>query len=163
MALSDDIGARGQALFFSMITRFCDRGRPLFSPCFLGDKFVGVDFLIELNDTGLSPCFFFVQVKATRQGYLIDDAPIKRLRVKVSQEHMDRLRSYPAPTYVVGIDERTEQGFIIAVDVQSPSQIKSLPTQYPLTCQNMTLLWDEVRDYWRKHDMKLKDSIFSIR
>jgi len=83
MAVSDDIGSRGEALFFIMLTRFCDRRLPYFRPHFLGEKFATLDYLIELVDAGSVTPFFFVQVKTTTQGYTRSRLGRRRLKVQV--------------------------------------------------------------------------------
>src|SRR4051812_18901090 len=113
MAVSDDIGARGEALFFIMITRFCGRRRPFFRPHFLGEKFVTLDYMVELIDAGSATPFFFIQVKTTTQAYVRDRMGNQRLKIHVSRADMQRLVAYPAPTYVVGIDEIEEIGYIV--------------------------------------------------
>ena len=161
MAISDDIGARGEALFFIMLTRFCGRRRPFFRPHFLGEKFVTLDYIVELIDAGPTTSFFFVQVKTTTQGYVRDMTGNKRLKVHVSHTDMQRLVSYPAPTYVVGIDEIAEMGYIIAANHDSPARIASLPTAFLLDCDTLEHLWHEVKTFWEQRDMRLEQSAFS--
>jgi hypothetical protein len=76
----DDIGERGQAMFFVVMTELCGRNEPYFRPRFLGDKFPTFDFLVELVDH--PGYFFFVQVKTTTKGFTIDPP---KLQVQVSQ------------------------------------------------------------------------------
>lgn len=161
MALSDDIGARGEALFFVMLTRFCGRRRPFFRPHFLGAKFVTLDYIVELVDAGIATPFFFVQVKTTTQGYLRDRMGNQRLKVQVSSSDMQRLVSYPAPTYIVGIDEIEEIGYLVSANRSSPAHISSLPTIFPLDCDNLEHLWYEVKEFWEQRDMNL-ESTFSV-
>ncbi len=155
----DYIGLRGENMCNNLLTKFCP-GRPLpfFKPIFLGEKFQTLDFMIELVGAGEVTPFFFIQVKTTREGYTKQG---KRLKVKVSAEAMSRLRAYPAPTYVVGIDEVQEKGSIISANAGSPLMVSSLPTTFELECGNLERLWQEVRDYWRQRDMDLKDSVFA--
>lgn len=72
-------------------------GRPIFRPRFLGDKYPTFDYIVEVVDP--PACFFFVQVKATTKGYT-EHRPY-RLKVQVSQDDIDRMVAYPAPTRVV--------------------------------------------------------------
>ena len=161
MAVRDDIGTRGEAICFVLLTQFCGYDRPLFRPHFLGDKFPTLDYLVEVVDIGQVTSFFFVQVKTTTQGYAQVRDGQKRLRVQVSRDDMSRLVQYPAPTYIIGIDEREEIGYIVAANEQSPNRISSLSTQFPLNCQNLEQLRNEVRDFWSQRDMRLTKSIFS--
>jgi len=73
-----------------------------------------VDFIVELtNHTGDITPYFFVQVKTTREGYTKKH---KRLKIKVSKDNILKLASFPAPTYIVGIDENAETGYIISAN-----------------------------------------------
>lgn len=128
MPAKDDIGIRGEALFVAHIMQFCGRNRPFFTPHFLGDKFPTIDYIVELNDTD-RPMHFFAQVKSTRRGYTDDAA--RRLKVGVAKSDTSRLISYPAPAYVIGIDEPGERAFIASVDKHKT--ISSITTAYPLT------------------------------
>ena len=110
---------------------------------------------------GQAARFFFVQVKTTMQGYTQTRDGQRRLRVQVSQDDMSRLIQYPAPTYIIGIDEREEAGYIVAANEQSPNRISSLSTQFPLNCQSLEQLWNEVKDFWSQRDMRLTQSMFS--
>lgn len=107
----DVIGERGEAIFRVLITRRHPVDGFLFgSPRFLGEKNRTVDFLVELfHDAPVTP-FLFVQVRSTRAGYTGDG----RLKVKVSGSHIERLVAYPAPTYIVGIDEARERGYLLS-------------------------------------------------
>ena len=68
---------------------------------------------------------------------------------------------YPAPTYVIGIDEPQEKAYVIAVVTSMRKKISSLRTAHPLNCDTLKLLWDEVRDYWKDKDMGLEKSVFA--
>jgi hypothetical protein len=63
----DDIGDRGQWLFCRLFTDLCGREDPYFRPHFLGDKYPPFDYIVEVVDH--PGYYFFVQVKATIQGY----------------------------------------------------------------------------------------------
>jgi hypothetical protein len=162
MSISDDIGTRGEALFFVLMTQFCGRHRPYFRPHFLGEKFIALDYLVELVGAGPRTPYFFVQVKTTAQGYTKRSGIRRRLKIQVSQEDMHRLVQYPAPTYVIGIDERDEVGYIVSANAGSPRRFSSLPTIFPLNCENLGRLWQEVRTFWDERDMTLAASVFSV-
>ncbi len=142
----DVIGERGEAIFRVLITRpHPMRGYLFDHPRFLGDKKRTIDFHIELfHDDALIP-FFFVQVKSTSEGYTVKE---HRLKVQVSRTDMQRLAAYPAPTYIVGIDEPNEQGYIVSANGEWTPGISSLCTNYPLNSEVLGLLWDEVAAYW---------------
>ena len=161
MPSNDDMGSRGEAIFFVRITQPIGPQRePLFRPHFLGEKFPTFDYFIELIDSGAKPSYFFAQVKTTSRGYTAG-VP-KRLKVEVTQEDVDRMLVYPAPTYVIGIDQGSEQAFIASVNGESADHIASLPTTYPLDSGNLQRLWREVRGFWAKRKMVLKNSCFEI-
>jgi hypothetical protein len=108
MASTDDIGSRGESNFEVLVTKIKRRDRqPLFRTHFLGDKFGALDYLVELVGFRGGSAHCFVQVKTTTRGYT-SLAP-QRLRVDVTQKDIDRMIAFPAPTYVVGVDEPREQ------------------------------------------------------
>lgn len=162
MAVSDDIGTRGEALFYVLMTQFCGRQRPFFRPHFLGSKFTALDYLVELVDAGPITPYCFVQVKTTIRGYTRGSQATRRLKVQVSKDDMQRLVSFPAPTYVIGIDERDEIGYIVSANAGSPERFASLPAVFPLTCETLAMLWDEVRIFWSQRDMTLTGSVFAV-
>ncbi|MBD2297844.1 DUF4365 domain-containing protein [Nostoc sp. FACHB-87] len=152
------IGERGESIFRVLITRkHPSRGYLFEHPRFLGEKKRAIDFYVELfHDESLIP-FFFVQVKSTSQGYTQSD---RRLRVKVNDSDMKRLAAYPAPTYVIGIDEQAEQGYILSGNGESTTGFSSLCTDYPLNPDVLALLWDEVKAYWTSPHHATFRSIF---
>ncbi len=46
--MSNELGQRGEALFYVLITKSYGRVKPIFRPQFLGDKWPTVDFIVEL-------------------------------------------------------------------------------------------------------------------
>jgi hypothetical protein len=101
--------------------------------------------------------FFFVQVKTTRQGYTQRN---HRLKIQVVSEDIQRLIAYPAPTYVVGIDERNETGYISAILERHARRIASLSTAFPLDQAALDRLWQEVYTFWSNRDMRFTASHF---
>jgi hypothetical protein len=161
MVIGDDIGGRGEAIFYVRLTELCGRRRPFFRPHFLGEKFATFDYVVELLGAGEGTPFFFVQVKTTTRGYT--KTTPSSLRVRVSARDVRRMVLYPAPTYVVGIDERWEVGYLLAVHGSMRGPLATLPTTYPLDCANLGRLWDEVKQYWDRRDMVMQESVFSVR
>lgn len=157
---SDAIGLRGENIFFVRLTEPDAERGPLFRPQFLGDKFPFADYLVLLEGsrTGL---FFFVQVKSTLEGYTVKE---RRLRVKVTEANLRGLASFPAPTYVVGVDNIDEGVFIASANEEGGGGITSLSTAHPLNPVNRRQLWEEVRAYWSQSTtsgMPKLDSAFS--
>lgn len=147
--MRDALGRRGESIFHTLMTRFHKDTGPRFKAQFLGDKWRTVDYIVELVEAGdeFVP-FFFVQVKTTRAGYTHRDG---RLRVAVSGGEMRRLAAYPAPTYVVGIDEARESGYLLSANGEHLTHLSSLTTDHPIDEDTRTRLWSEVLAYWRKH------------
>lgn len=160
MANADDLGRRGEALFLLRITDFCGGKQQLFRPHFLGEKCPTLDYLVELLGAGLNTPFFFAQVKATRLG--CTKGKKQRLRVKVSGEDVQRMAAFPAPTYLIGIDEPREAAFIWCVHAAMKHALPSLPTDFPVDGPNLRRLWQEVKDYWDGRDMRQQKSFFSV-
>jgi hypothetical protein len=143
--MQDAIGQRGEALFRVFMTPFDTPDGPLFRLQFLGDKWKAVDFVVELlHVPGLTP-YFFVQVKATRQGLTVRD---RRLKVQISAERVADLAAYPAPTYVAGIDVEEESGWIVSANGEHVASLSSLSTRHPINKPNRQALWDEVKAFW---------------
>jgi hypothetical protein len=161
MERSDATGKRGEAIFVQSIMDFCGRVSPYFNPIFLGEKNESLDFLVEVDCDGAERPFFFVQVKATKAGYTTGPTG-PRLKVKLSKESVETIRNRPAPTYLVGVDEPASRCFIVAIHEKVRTGIPSMPTAYPLDCENLKKLWDEVRGYWQGRDSRIQDSVFSM-
>ena len=141
------LGKRGEAIFTSVLTEFHANRGPLFDPTFLGDRWPAVDFFVELEGTPFPRPFFFVQVRTTSLGYT---KKRRRLRAKIPTSAMARLRRYPVPTYVVGIDEGEPRGYLISANQDHPAVLSSLSTAFPINPEIRELLWQEVMEYWAK-------------
>jgi len=155
--MSNELGQRGEALFYVLITKSHGREKPIFRPQFLGDKWPIVDFIVELVDAGSITPYFFVQVKATRNGFTKRD---NRLKIPIYSDDMRKLALYPAPTYIVGIDEIKEEGYALSANGEWLQGMSSLPTTFPLNKTNQELLWKEVKNYWMKVKIRPKVSHF---
>jgi hypothetical protein len=144
--MQNALGQRGEVLFYLLITKFYGRTQPIFRPQFLGDKWPTVDFVVELtNYPGNLIPYFFVQVKTTQQGYTKKN---NRLKVKIPASDMKRLSLFPAPTYIVGVDELSEQGYIVSANGEYNQAATSLSTRFPINRETQDLLWQEVIDFW---------------
>jgi hypothetical protein len=162
MRITDFIGGRGEAIAFARLTKLCREGSdlPYFWPHYLGEKCETFDFLVELVDAGEQTPFFFVQVKSTRKTFTRSRRPA-RLQVEVSEKDVRRMVAYPAPTYVVGVQQEEERAFIIAVHGTMREAIPSITTAHELTSDTLGRLWNEVRDFWRIREMAQSTSSFS--
>jgi hypothetical protein len=154
---ADDIGDRGQWLGCLLLTQICPgRNEPYFRPTSLGDKHPTFDYLVELVG---SEGYFFVQVKATRQGYR-QGGRTRRLRVNVDREDVHRMVASPIPAYVVGIDEPQEVGYLLSMNEPRQAGLGGLPARHLLDCGNLKRLWEEVRHFWASRNMVLVGSHF---
>ncbi len=159
MAAQDDLGSRGEYLFSVRIMNFCGRPLPYFRPRFLGEKARTLDFLVELVGTGERTLFFFAQVKTTRKGYTKKE---RRLKVEMSGADVRRACLVPAPTYLIGIEEREEAAYLVPLLEGMTDDIASIPTTYPLDCTNLPRLYAEVEQFWSCRDMRHLTSVFSF-
>jgi hypothetical protein len=156
--MRDALGERGEALFKLLITEFHSDDGPIFKPQFLGDKWQYVDFIVELVGAISYVPYFFVQVKTTRQGYTKKE---NRLKVKIKEESVIGIASYPAPTYIVGIDEIKEVAYLVSANGENLKSLSSLSTNVPINKQNREILWNEVSDFWSQYKNKNLASKFS--
>jgi len=157
-AMSDILGERGERIFFIIMTRFFGGTGPLFRVTFLSDKARTMDFLVEtVIGAGEITPYCLVQVKTTKQ----DISRRGGLQTPVSQRDMQRLRSYPGPTYVVGIHEPTMTGYIISARSGDTSGLRTFPTTFPLDQTNLEMLYEEVREYWTQQGATFNFSRFS--
>lgn len=156
--MRDALGQRGEAIFTVLMTEFHGPYGPIFRPQFLGDKWPCVDFVIELVvEAGSMTPYFFVQVKTTRQGYRHKD---RRLKVQVPKPHVCALARYPAPTYIIGIDEAQEQGYVVSANGEHLTSMSSLATDFPLNRPTREVLWSEVSRFWSAYPHSALTSAF---
>lgn len=158
MSPKDHLGKRGESIAFVRLTEVCQANDlPFFIPYFLGDKAPLFDALVQLVGAGEKTPMFFAQVKSTRDGYNDNG----RLKVQVTKEDVEAMVNYPAPTYVIGIDEREEKAVTISLYGTMDKTISSLSTAHPLNCATLKVLWDEVKDYWAGKQMDRSASVFT--
>lgn len=104
-----------------------------------------VDFIVELLGAARTTPYFFVQVRNTRQGLTSGD---RRLRVQLREGKVRQLVSYPAPTYIVGVDEREERAYIVSANGENLTSMCNMSTRFPMNKRNRSALWKEVNDFW---------------
>lgn len=144
----DLIGMRGEAI---ITLRLTDGESPRFKPTFLGDKWSTIDFVVELDQprsTATVVPFFFMSVRSTRSGGYTRTHG--RLRVQVKEHEIRRLAAYPAPTYIVGVDEARERAFIVSANGENLGGLSSMTTRYPIDQSTREMLWSEVTGYWSR-------------
>ena len=155
--MRDALGQRGEWLFKLLITEFHSDAGSIFKPQFLGDKWQYVDFIVELVGAVSCVPYFFVQVKTTRQGCTKNN----RLNVKVEKKSVIGIASYPAPTYIVGIDEIQRTGYIVSANGENLKSLSSLSTEFPIDKQNREILWNEVNDFWKPYTQNKQNNLSS--
>lgn len=136
-----------QDIFVALMTEAHSDDGAIFNIRFLDDKLPHVDCIVELIGQKDYLPFCFVQLKSTKTGYTKKD---KRLKIKVSQESITGLSLYPAPTYIVGIDEKEETGYLVSANGEDLSPTSSIITDFPINKPNRGTLWNEVNDFWYK-------------
>ncbi|MCC2672767.1 MAG: hypothetical protein K0Q72_5239 [Armatimonadetes bacterium] len=160
MGSADYIGSRGEYLAYVLLTRFHGRDRPFFRPYFLGEKAEKLDFLVELVDAGERVPFFFVQVRSTRRGYTGVDGGTRQLRVRVTADELRALAARPVPTYLIGISESDEEGYLLSARQPAAGGLSSLPIDFRLDGDTLGGLWAEVRDFWDQFAPATRPSVF---
>lgn len=137
---------RGEARFVLMLTQpHPEHGTLFHAPRNLGEKMPVVDYLVELvSDAQLKP-FCFIQVKTTTGGY----TPGGHLKLTVSARDMRRMATFGVPSYVVGIDERYERGFVVPSNGTASAGFSRMRTDHPLTPATLEALHREVEAFWR--------------
>jgi hypothetical protein len=158
MTTRDELGKRGELIFSLQMTKF-HGSAPLFRVQFLGDKWPAVDFVVELISSGQQTAYFFAQVRATRRGYSHTKRG-RRLRAAISAPGLLKLASYPAPTYVVGVDDVAEKAYIVSTVGTRLKGAASLPTTFELTATTRQTLWAEVESFWRTSGVAMRSSTF---
>ena len=116
-------------IFVGLMTEAHSDNGAIFNIRFLDDNLPHVDCIVELVGQKDYLPFCYVLLKGTKAGYTKKD---NRLKVKFSQESIAGLSLYPAPTYIVGIDEKKETGYIISANGEDNSSISSIPTEFPI-------------------------------
>ena len=158
MSPKDHLGKRGESIAFVRLTEVCkDDDLPFFLPHFLGDKAPLFDAFVGIGRCGKRDADFLSQVKSTRDGYDRKG----RLNVRVSREDVIAMTRFPAPTYLIGIDERDERAYVTAVFGTMDTTISSMSVAHPLNCETLKALWDEVREYSREKQMDRTKSVFA--
>ena len=61
----------------------------------------------------------------------------------------------------MGIDEAREVGSILAIQHGMADPVSSIPTDYPLDCTTLPVLYQEVEQFWAGRDMARRYSAFA--
>ena len=148
---SNEQGVLGETIFNIAISRGY-----LFRPKGLGGKWPVSDFYVELISLG-QHYHFFVQVKSTVQGLDTEG----NLKVVVDKEKVEQLRQYHAPTYIAGVDIRTEKVYMISVNHSLDKSIQKIPTRFEVVEDNLKILFNEVTHFWNNSGIEAYKSNFN--
>jgi len=144
----DAIGDLGELIAATALTRpVAGRfNRPLFRVTSLGGKYPRVDFLVDLlSANGSTIGYCFAQVKATS----VESNAGDRLPIAIPAKKYNDLVNLPLPTYVIGVDTRSERSYLIAAQRTRRTQISSMPRTYDLSEDAIRIeLYKEVRKFW---------------
>ncbi len=155
--LKDVTGTRGESILELCLTNYSTFSEPPLWPGFLGDKWPGIDFYVELLSLSTKKLLFFGQVKSTGKA-------LGRNAVRISSKRNDieELLKIPAPTYIFGVHEPTQRVFVRSVHEGTPVKaITSIPISHELHPANLRLLHQEVESFWSSNAHKPKVSAFS--
>jgi len=155
--LSNVIGDRGERIFELAITDLDKFKIPLFNPGFLGDKWPGIDYYVELCGVKNSTPFFFVQVKTTQNPINNQD---QVLNIRVDKHKCESLFKITSPTYLVGVHEPTKRAFILSIHTKPSKGVYRIPLKYELIPDNLQILHQEVCDFWKTYSHKPSTSYF---
>jgi hypothetical protein len=157
-ALVDVTGFRGEKIVELCLTDYKGFPRPLFRPGFLGDKWPGIDFYVELATAQSKRFYFFAQAKATTSALTPASTA---LSISTKKKDIEQLLQIPGPTYILGVHEQSKRVFVRSVHQGTPSRaITRIPVSYELTTENLQALRDEVQRYWTRIEQKPTASVF---
>ncbi len=142
--MTNEIGDLGEAIFSVEISRDYT-----FRPRRLGEKWPASDFYVEL--IGPKEHFFFiVQVKATSRQFDRKG----NLRIKATRNKINELNAYYCPTYLAGVEVESNSVYLMSVNRSRRKTVNKLPTKFLLDRENRARLFNEVKSFWEKSDLK---------
>ena len=157
--LRDVTGFRGEKLTELALTDYSQFKQPLFRPGFLADKWPVIDFYVELTKVRGKRPYFFAQTKTTNSNLTNESTSLK---ISTRKNDILRLLQIPGPTYIIGVHEPSKRVFIRSVHTGLPIQaITRIPLAYELAPENLRLLHNEVRDFWKTTGHKPTESKFA--
>ena len=154
-ASANAVGDFGELLAAIHLSRTVNKHyrRPLFKPTHLGEKYPIVDFIVDaLDPMERSHGFFFVQVKSTSTAAISS----RTLKLDVELGKYNKLAAIPAPTFLIGVDIRTEKAFVIAAPKALRKAFSSISKKHDLQDETVRVrLYKEVVKYWRRNRSRL--------
>lgn len=146
----NEIGEIGEKIFNLVISRDL-----IFRASPLGEKWPTSDFYIEL--IGPKEHFYFiVQVKSTDKG--INGA--SKLKIDIPKDKLHKLNEYYCPTYIAGVDVKTEKVYIFQINTKRHKGVSGIPTTLELDSKKRVKLFDDVKNFWIGSNVKSYKSKF---
>jgi len=143
-------GAFGESLANTLIGQWTQNGQ-LFETVAIGGTWPTIDIYAEMLSTTNQRMFCFFQVKSTELGYT--KKGIRKLKVQAPQSKLNKLASFNAPTYLIGVDYNKVNPPLSACYIRTirgnyTKGISSMEITYPLNPGNLILLKNEVEAFW---------------
>jgi hypothetical protein len=146
----NDIGEKGELIFNLNISRDYN-----FRARHLGEKWPTSDFYIEL--IGPKEHFYFiVQVKATDKGV----NSVNKLKVNIPKDKLHKLNEYYCPTYIAGVDVKTEKVYLFPINTKKHKSISGIPISFELDTAKRKKLFEDVKSFWTGTNVKIYKSKF---
>lgn len=142
------IGQAAELFISSLLMTQAPQGI-LFNPLFIGGNFPTIDIYAEIITPSTPVKFCFFQVKATERGYTRGG----KLQVVVEKNAINRLSSFLAPTYLIGVDWNAvnppnSRAYIQTIKGAYNTGKSSMSTNFVLNAANLIILKDEVLAFW---------------
>jgi len=145
---NDEIGHAAEVVANLHLTRLVGPpfNRVLFRVVHLGAKYPTADYLVDALATGGTPLgHFFVQVKGT----MTASTTAPRLTIDVERDQFNRLVRFPVPAYLLGVDIRAEQSYLVAACRRRRQAVSSVTKAFPLYGDaGKIALYREVAAFW---------------
>jgi hypothetical protein len=157
---TDQIGDYGELLAAVELSRPVPGRfkRPLFKPVHLGGKYPAVDYIVDvLGPNARNMGFFFLQVKSTARGHIAGN----RLGVFIKRDSFNALAALCAPSYLIGVDTRSETCHIVAANKPVLADVPGIAMAYNLADDDVKIaLYWEVVGFWRQNRRSLLNTRF---
>ena len=141
----DQIGDLGELLAAATLSRpVAGRfNRPLFRATALGGTYPTADFLVDLLAAdGTAIGLFLAQIKAT----YVETRTRTRLPISVPARKLNDLVRLPVPTFLIGVDVRSETSYVVAAHRTRRRAVSSIPNTYSLSDDSVRIhLYKEVQ------------------
>ena len=144
--LLDDVGRQGELTARKLLTTLRIDNKAWFDVAPLGDKWQTTDFYAELRPENNSVPVVLFQVKTA----------VKRVRknakffkCQIHKKDITRMGQIPVPIYVLGVCEKSERVFAIAVAKTRKTGITKISTKNEITLQSLTALHADIVSWWQ--------------